>query len=697
MRFTLPEPHIPEEGGFTTENDIFLYREFGERLANLVSNISDPLVIILDGPWGSGKSIFIKQWAGLMREQGGSIVHFDAFRNDIHDNAFLALASEIQFLAEDTLGKKNKSTQTFLDKVIKVAKALAPTGFRLATHIGTSGLLNPESVKTMEDTIKDVLNTSGNEAGDAFEKTIKEKLQKTGEERVLLESFRKSLEDVSKDITKKKSNHQSAPLIFIVDELDRCRPPFALDVIERIKHLFSVPNVCFVLVMDLPQLETAIQGAYGGKFDARTYLEKFYHLKVMLPKRDRISREQRERYLLHLWESSNMKFGFEDINIAGLIRAELQNLAHIHELSLRQIERAVTNVVLVAATIRKNQWFVPTVIAGLCIMRQTHPNLYALAQENELSWEEVKNFLDVEDDGDDNNSDAMGWGIRSDLVWKDWQIDWWRYCVDDEAPQRILDNCSRWFTQNRMHGRPLSLDMLTNLIDNLPSPPAHGPDMNMPVSPSEPANHAKPLNLPPAVANASQAFVKFFGVGTAEGRIDLSERVIKMVRIQECHRILAYPTGTHPRQVQDGDVVFISRMTKKPNDHRIFGWAIATKHRDGLDEATDEDIACHPWRKEYGSYIRVDEEGFKAEFIDGTMEDGISLYALMEALGSDSFAATQRNALAGKGSNTNPRKSIARKPHIQLSEKGFAWLTDKLREAFARHGKISIRDIEESD
>ena len=223
-----------------------------------------------------------------------------------------------------------------------------------------------------------------------------------------------------------------------------------------------------------------------------------------------------------------------------------------------------------------------------------------------------------------------------------------------------------------------------------------GTDMRVPVSPFDPANHAKPLKLPPAVANASQSFVKFFGVGTTKGRIDLSDRVIDIVRIQECHRVLAYPTGTHPRQVQDGDVVFISRMTKKPNDHRIFGWAIATKHRDGLDEATDEDIARCSWRKEYGSYIRVDEEGFEAEFIDGTMGDGVSLYEFMKALEFDSFASTQRNASVGKG-NTDPRKSIARKPHIQLSEKGFAWLTEKLQEAFARHGKISLSDIDKSD
>ena len=57
MRLTPQEPEIPKVGGFTDENDIFGYRKFAERLANLVHNIDEPLVIVLDGPWGSGKSV----------------------------------------------------------------------------------------------------------------------------------------------------------------------------------------------------------------------------------------------------------------------------------------------------------------------------------------------------------------------------------------------------------------------------------------------------------------------------------------------------------------------------------------------------------------------------------------------------------------------------------------------------------------
>ena len=63
MRLTPCEPVIPENEGFTKENDIFGYRDFADKLANLVQNISEPLVITLDGPWGSGKSVFVKHCA----------------------------------------------------------------------------------------------------------------------------------------------------------------------------------------------------------------------------------------------------------------------------------------------------------------------------------------------------------------------------------------------------------------------------------------------------------------------------------------------------------------------------------------------------------------------------------------------------------------------------------------------------------
>ena len=475
MRLTPTEPEIPEKGGFTAENDIFGYREFGERLANLVSNIDEPLVITLDAPWGSGKSVFIKQWAGLMREHGGSVVHFDAFGNDVHEDAFLALASEIHFLARETLGEDSQPAQTFLDKAKKVGKAFAPIGLHLAARASTAGLLSSEDIRSGGELIKAAVKDIRDGADETLETTISKKLQKTREEHALLESFREALKNVSKAIAEQRQtkDHRPLPLIFIVDELDRCRPPFALDVIERVKHLFSVQNVCFVLVMDLPQFETAIRGAYGGEFDARTYLEKFYHLKVMLPEPNYVSQKKRDRYIEYLWR--NLKPEFKDNQDAGLVLEEIRFLADAHELSLRKIEHALTNVVLAAAVANESRWFIPPVVAGLCIMRQTHPDLYERAQENNLTWEDVVNFLKI--DGNrkmDVRRKTVGGHRDGNIAGREQALVWWRYLLDPKISQRDVDRYLGMPPQEGSFEDRRSLQRaLTNFIDNLPNLPSH--------------------------------------------------------------------------------------------------------------------------------------------------------------------------------------------------------------------------------
>ena len=111
--------------------------------------------------------------------------------------------------------------------------------------------------------------------------------------------------------------------------------------------------------------------------------------------------------------------------------------------------------------------------------------------------------------------------------------------------------------------------------------------------------------------------------------------------------------------------MFISRLVKGPDDIRIFGRAIALKHQEGRDDATQADIQRRPWKSRWPRYIRVHH----AEFVAGTMANGVSLAELMDTLGSDSFATTQRNAARGQG-NINPRRSLRQQPAVRLSRQG---------------------------
>ncbi len=97
MKITIPELKIEETEGFT-KNDIFGRKDFGERLANLIENTDDSLVLALDSQWGEGKTTFIKMWKGHVehvRENKLKTIYFDAFANDYQKDPFLALISEI--------------------------------------------------------------------------------------------------------------------------------------------------------------------------------------------------------------------------------------------------------------------------------------------------------------------------------------------------------------------------------------------------------------------------------------------------------------------------------------------------------------------------------------------------------------------------------------------------------------------------
>ena len=191
-------------------------------------------------------------------------------------------------------------------------------------------------------------------------------------------------------------------------------------------------------------------------------------------------------------------------------------------------------------------------------------------------------------------------------------------------------------------------------------------------------------------AEARQAFVKFAGSGT--NRQSLSFGTIDDALSGGRNWAATYPRGKRPRAVRDGALIYIARFTKDPNDLRIYGRAIGMRHVEGRDDATTEEIELRPWKKDWPHYVRVHD----AEFIAGTLANGVSLNELMATLAENSFAATQRNAAAGQG-NRNPRKAYLRQPAVELAPEGVAWLNEQFEAALCHHGRASEQDLARLD
>ncbi len=198
-----------------------------------------------------------------------------------------------------------------------------------------------------------------------------------------------------------------------------------------------------------------------------------------------------------------------------------------------------------------------------------------------------------------------------------------------------------------------------------------------------------PVPLPAAVADTDKAFIKF--LGEDHNRVPVSFPTIEEIEEAGCHCVVAYPSTKRPRSVENGAVMFIARLTDEP-DIRIFGRAIGMKYHPVRDDASPEDIKLRPWREQWSRYIRV----HNAEFVAGTMANGISLNKLMDTFESDSFAPTQRNAASGTG-NTNPRLAYRQQAAVELSPQGIFWLNERLQTAFNGHGIVPQDTLDQID
>jgi HKD family nuclease len=261
--------------------------------------------------------------------------------------------------------------------------------------------------------------------------------------------------------------------------------------------------------------------------------------------------------------------------------------------------------------------------------------------------------------------------------------------VEDDPIVRL---CHQYFERMWKEAEPdltaAKLEMMTNnVIRHSPN----GPNVQMRPKPSDfgakvrfPGN---PLEIQKgSPIDAPDAFVKFLGEGN--NRASRTKLIIDEVKDSGCHRACTYPTGKRPRQAQDGAIMYMGRLVKDRNDILIFGRAVAKTHRPGLDDATKKDKITCWWMKPWSHFVRV----YSPQFLGGTLQNGISLKLLMDKLGVNSFASTQRNAVNGSG-NLDPRKAYLQKPEVPLSEQGRKWLHAKLEAAFRVHGMLPAKEI----
>ncbi len=210
---------------------------------------------------------------------------------------------------------------------------------------------------------------------------IKSRLESHEADRTIFENFRAALAELAAALSSdSERSGQGGPLVFIIDELDRCRPSFALGLLEKIKHFFSATGVVFILVGNLAQLRNAVQFAYGD-IDALRYLDKFYHMRILFPAGNAIRPDLAvETYLRHLQCNQN---------VADII----DQFCRVLPTSLRTIERIVTYTKIAEVSIPKGSLWSPDMIATLGIIKVLFPELYDSVRNNKAKAVQIQEAL----------------------------------------------------------------------------------------------------------------------------------------------------------------------------------------------------------------------------------------------------------------------------------------------------------------
>lgn len=258
MKIKHQELTIPEENPF--ENCKLDRRRYAMVLTDIVNTYADGFVLAINNEWGTGKTTFVKMWEQHLINKKFKTIYFNAWENDFDSNPLVAIMSELKTLT-------NKDNDAIFKSVVQ-------KGAVLVRNV-TPALLKAVAKKYIDiESITDAIENTAKGATEILEEEIKEYAKK--KETIL--DFRKELEEFVKKTETEK------PLIFIIDELDRCRPNYAVEVLEQMKHFFSVPGIVFVLSIDKNHLASAVRGFYGSEqINTDEYLRRFIDLEYSIP------------------------------------------------------------------------------------------------------------------------------------------------------------------------------------------------------------------------------------------------------------------------------------------------------------------------------------------------------------------------------------------------------------------------------
>ncbi|MBI3004000.1 MAG: hypothetical protein HYY49_01125 [Ignavibacteriales bacterium] len=373
MKIKLSEIEIPSDSPFV--HDRLSRKESAEVLTQFVRNTNESFVLAIDSPWGTGKTTFIRMWIAFLKKEGFQCLYFNAWQNDFSSDPFISLIGEI-----GSMIKVNPTSNKIYKKGKKIGAELVRRTIPVAVKIATAGVLDLD--KFSEEALAKLT-----------ERIAADKIAEHEKTKLTVEEFRKELADFVASLSKTQDENKRKSFIFVIDELDRCRPTFAIQLLEKVKHLFNVDGIIFVLALDKEQLALSLQTVYGQGMDVDGYLRRFIDLEYHLPE------PPKGLYASVLFDrfSIHENLGGRKIGNANLEREDLDKmfseLFHLFQLSLHDQEHCFAQLSIVYKTTPSNHKVFPVLLSLLIALRMKNFSLYRRFVHEDASPDDVIKYL----------------------------------------------------------------------------------------------------------------------------------------------------------------------------------------------------------------------------------------------------------------------------------------------------------------
>ncbi len=307
---------------FTTEDgtlkeDLLDLNNFLDEFDNTIKT-TNYKVYGLTGDWGVGKSTFINIWENFRLKQN-EYIHINAFEKDYECNAFVVLFAEIYKHLQKIKKIDKQDLKDFFEKGKKYLSHIAKASLKLGVNVVLDKTIGSENVKEFSNALID------DYCNDILEKATEN------------ENIHDKLVEVLNEITDK----METPLYIIIDELDRCRPNFALEMLEKVKHIFSVKNIKFILVYNPEIFKNMIEKEYGLKDNGDRYLNKF------IEKENKLTYKTDIKYWIVREINDIAREKFQSQNNKALLSNLANNLLtikNLYNISLREFSKILTEI-----------------------------------------------------------------------------------------------------------------------------------------------------------------------------------------------------------------------------------------------------------------------------------------------------------------------------------------------------------------